>query len=202
MSNTVFIQIHLGVPQPQRTTVARIFYESFQDKFVRVFGGPGQANQFIARVIREDRILVAFIDGQAVGFAGLHYHGKNLLECQLAEIVRIYGMTAIRVMMYFLITLFNEPNPHQPHLEVLAVREKYRNQGIGTKLLRSTIAFVQQQGFSQISLDVVDTNPKAKKLYERMGFQKAKDRKIPYPSNILTGFSIITYMRYIIKRAR
>jgi ribosomal protein S18 acetylase RimI-like enzyme len=198
----VSLQIHSGVPRTQRKTVAKIFYESFQDKFARIFGDPRKATELIARIIREDRILVALIDGQAVGFAGLHYNGTNLMKFQLAEIVRIYGLSTIRVLLYFLITLLTEPKANQLHLEVLVVQEQYRNQGIGTKLLRSTIAFAEQQRFSQIRLEVVNTNPKAKKLYERMGFRKVKDHKIPYPFNILTGFSIITDMEYTIKSSR
>lgn len=99
-------------------------------------------------------------------------------------------------MLYFLITSFTVLNTNQLHLEVLAVHEQYRNQGIGTTLLHATIAFAQQQGLSQIRLEVVNTNPKAKKLYERIGFQKVQDHKISYPFTIVTGFSTITDMHY------
>ena len=197
MSNTVSIQIQSGIPEQQRITVATIFYESFQDKFARLFGDHRKAIQLISLIIREDRILSALIDGQVVGFAGLHYKGKHFLKFQITEIVRIYRLIALRVMLYFLITSFNVLNTNQLHLEVLAVNEHYRNHGIGTKLLHSTIAFAQQQGLSQIRLEVVNTNPKAKKLYERIGFQKVHDHKISCPFNLLTGFSTITDMHYI-----
>ena len=199
MSNTVSIQIQFGVPNNQRVTAATIFYESFQDKFGRVFGDRRKATQLLSRIIREDRILVALNDGQVVGFAGLHYQGKNFLECKFTEVARIYGLTAVRVMIYFLIAVLNELQPNQLHLEVLAVREHHRSKGIGTILLRSTIDFAQHKGFSQIQLEVVNTNPLAAKLYERIGFKKVKDRKIPYPFNILTGFNTITEMHYNLK---
>ena len=199
MSNTVSIQIQFGVPNNQRVTAATIFYESFQDKFGRVFGDRRKATQLLSRIIREDRILVALNDGQVVGFAGLHYQGKHFLERKFTEVARIYGLTAVRVMIYFLIAVLNELQPNQLHLEVLAVREHHRNKGIGTILLRSTIDFAQHKGFSQIQLEVVNTNPLAAKLYERIGFKKVKDRKIPYPFNILTGFNTITEMHYNLK---
>jgi len=102
-------------------------------------------------------------------------------------------------MIYFLIAVLNELQPNQLHLEVLAVREHHRSKGIGTILLHSTIDFAQHKGFSQIQLEVVNTNPLAAKLYERIGFKKVKDRKIPYPINILTGFNTITEMHYNLK---
>ena len=196
MSNTVSIQIQSGVPEQQRITVATIFYESFPDKFARLFGDPRKAIPLISQLIRENRILSALIDGQVVGFAGLHYHGKHFLKFHIAETVRIYRLTALRVILYFLITALNVHNTNQLHLEVLAVHEQYRNQGIGTQLVHSTIAFAQQQGFSLIRLEVVNTNPKAKKLYERIGFKQVQDHEITYPFNILTGFRTITDMHY------
>ena len=126
----------------------------------------------------------------------MHYQRKNFMEFNLTEIVKIYGLFTIRVLIYFLITLFTEQKPNQLHLEVMAVAEKQRGKGIGTKLLQSTIDFARLRKIPQIKLEVVNTNPEARKLYERIGFKKVKDSKIPYPFHIFTGFSLITDMHY------
>jgi ribosomal protein S18 acetylase RimI-like enzyme len=194
------IKIQKGVSKNQLIIVARIFYESFQDKFALIFGDPKKAIRLISKIVREDRILVAFNDGKVVGFAGLHFLGKKFMACKLTEVARIYGLATLRVLIYFLINLFTEIKLNQLHLEILAVTEKQRGKGIGTKLLLSTIDFARRKGFSEIKLEVVNTNPRANKFYEKMGFKKVKDRKIPYPFNILTGFSVITDMHYNLKK--
>jgi GNAT superfamily N-acetyltransferase len=137
------IQIQSGVLRNQRVTVAKIFCESFQDKFFLIFGDRKKAIRLISRVIREDRIPVAFKDGKAVGFAGLHYQGKNFITLKTTGVARIYGLATIRVLVYFLIMFFTELEPNQLHLEVLAVTKKQRNKGIGKQLLLSTIDFAR-----------------------------------------------------------
>ena len=190
------IQIQPGITKNQRLAIAKIFYQSFKEKLTIIFGEPKKASKLIARLIHEDRILVAIKEGKPVGFVGLHYQGKNFLKFNLTKITKIYGLATIRVLIYFLITILDELQPNQLHLEVLAVAEEQRSKGIGTKLLKSTIDFAKLKKIPQIKLEVINTNPKAKKLYKKIGFKKTKDRKIPYPFHILTGFSTITEMQY------
>jgi len=56
-----------------------------------------------------------------------------------------------------------------PYLHIIAVKEQYRNKGIGTKLLK----FFEDRCFennSKLFLVVADFNPDAKRLYESMGY--------------------------------
>lgn len=50
------------------------------------------------------------------------------------------------------------------------IDEKYRNQGIGTKALEQLIHIAKSQN-KDLSLDVMENNNLAKKLYEKMGFK-------------------------------
>jgi len=52
----------------------------------------------------------------------------------------------------------------------IAVKKKYRNNGIGTSLLDELIIAVKNQGFTGISLSV-DNRNFALKLYEKFGFK-------------------------------
>ena len=56
-----------------------------------------------------------------------------------------------------------------PYLHIIAVKEQYRNKGIGTKLLK----FFEDrcfENYSKVFLVVADFNPDAKRLYESMGY--------------------------------
>lgn len=53
--------------------------------------------------------------------------------------------------------------------------------------------FAQANGFSTVRLDVADTNPGARRLYERMGFAPTHTQKYPFLRNIV-GFSAGTTM--------
>lgn len=55
-----------------------------------------------------------------------------------------------------------------PYLHIIAVKEEYRNLGIGNKLLKYYEEVITDS--SKIFLVVSDFNPKAKKLYEKLGY--------------------------------
>ncbi|HEC96510.1 MAG TPA: N-acetyltransferase [Euryarchaeota archaeon] len=58
---------------------------------------------------------------------------------------------------------------------VLFVRKEYRGLGIGRKLMEAVIKrFVTKYGVREISLEVHEKNLPAIKLYESLGFKKAK----------------------------
>ena len=190
------IQIQFGVPKNQRSKIAKIYYEAFQDKLSRIFSNKQKVETLISTSLRDERILVAYKDGVVVGFAGLQYQGKKFMDPSLTQAVRIYGLETIRVLLFFAFSIFTKPKPNQLYLEILAVSKDQQNKGIGTKLIQSTINHARSKKIPQIKLEVVNTNPKAKKLYQRIGFGKVKDHKIPYPFSALIGFNIITEMHY------
>lgn len=52
--------------------------------------------------------------------------------------------------------------------------EQARGLGVGTRLLEAVFAWSREADRSKVMLEVVDTNPLAKKLYERVGFRTFK----------------------------
>jgi AraC-like DNA-binding protein/RimJ/RimL family protein N-acetyltransferase len=61
-----------------------------------------------------------------------------------------------------------------PYLHMIAVRKEFRGEGVGTQL----IDFVERTVFadhSKVFLVVADFNPDARRLYERLGYEKVGD---------------------------
>ena len=55
-------------------------------------------------------------------------------------------------------------------MDGIAVKEGNRGRGIGKQLFIELEKFANQSKMTSIKLDVIDENPKAKKLYESIGF--------------------------------
>ena len=53
-------------------------------------------------------------------------------------------------------------------MDGIAVSPKMRGRGIGTKLLRRLEQYARNEGYESLRLDVIDTNPAARRLYERV----------------------------------
>lgn len=69
-------------------------------------------------------------------------------------------------------------------IKTIAVSRDARGQGIGSKLFDYIINYCKNTDIKTLSLEVIETNPRAKKLYESIGFQTDKTIKL-YPFNVL-----------------
>jgi len=73
-------------------------------------------------------------------------------------------------------------------IDAVAVRDDLRGLSIGTAMLKYFFDFARTEGFEKTYLEVVDTNPRAKKLYERLGFVRKKTNRF-YFLTAGAGFS-------------
>ena len=58
-----------------------------------------------------------------------------------------------------------------PYLHIIAIKEKYRNQGIGHEMMEQFEEMVFQYT-TKVFLVVADFNPKAKAFYQRLGYKE------------------------------
>lgn len=81
------------------------------------------------------------------------------------------------------------------YIEFVAVRKKYRKQGIASTMLKESMLLTNYQDFV---LDVTDVNNNAIKCYTKIGFEEWK--RIPEKHSKQKGFTEKIYMRYCHKR--
>jgi ribosomal protein S18 acetylase RimI-like enzyme len=65
-------------------------------------------------------------------------------------------------------------------LEAAAVAVPQRGQGIGTSLVGAAEALAAERGFVIVELGVEDSNPKARRLYERLGYRSVARNDFQY----------------------
>jgi ribosomal-protein-alanine N-acetyltransferase len=70
------------------------------------------------------------------------------------------------------------------HINNLAIRPRYRQQGMGTALLHHVLAEAQQLGARRATLEVRASNDGARRLYERFGFYVAGTRRNYYTNPV------------------
>lgn len=105
---------------------------------------------------KEDRLHREMLDGKRKMFIYI----KNGMSIGGASLVFDNGDT-------------NRTIPfRRAYLSYLVIREEFRNQGIGTKLIDYICEYAHQLGISQITLNVESNNPRAKKLYLKEGFNE------------------------------
>jgi ribosomal-protein-alanine N-acetyltransferase len=76
-------------------------------------------------------------------------------------------------------------NKETAYVYALAIEEDYRNQGFGTKLIKSGMELLIEEGFSKASLTVDPENDPAIHVYkDKLGFKKKEHEKNVYGEGI------------------
>jgi ribosomal protein S18 acetylase RimI-like enzyme len=141
----------------------------------------------ISTTFQNDLILVAEIDGEVVGLVGLDAAGREFMEPSFRDIWKLYGWRTFRVILYgsLLGTDFKE---EELLIGAIAVDELHRGKGVGNRLLDAVVEYASSNGYAAVKLSVIDTNPGARRLYERYGFIETKVVGLPFPISRIFPF--------------
>jgi ribosomal protein S18 acetylase RimI-like enzyme len=187
------IQIQLGLPEDGRRQAAALYYEAFRQKLEPIFDSPDHAIATLAPDLSTEMAFVALDEDQVVGVAGLQHSGHHFVNAQVSAFAREFGWLRGLFKFGLFLTFGRRQREGELLMDGIVVHSSQRGQGIGTRLLQAVFDFAQANGFHSVRLDVVDTNPGARRLYERLGFVPTETHEYPYLRRWM-GFSASTTM--------
>ena len=187
------ISIRLGVAENHIGAATELYCRALEEKITPFLGPPERAAAFLASGMVANRAFVALAGGEVVGIAGFKLAGRDLFRPSLGDFFREYGLTA-PFRLAGLALLERKEEPGCLLMDGLGVAESARGQGIGTRLLAQIETHAVSLGKRSIRLDVIDTNPAARRLYERLGFVAVKTEDVG-PLRALLPFRQVTEMR-------
>ena len=181
------IRCALGLPEAMRREAAALYWQAFGGKLGRVLGPEPLALAFVERVMRADHCIIAVGPGGLVGVAGFKTPAGSFAGGTPADLRAVYGAWGGAWRSGVMQLLGGDGDQTRFLLDGLCVRPDQRGQGIGTALLAAICDEGRARGYGAVRLDVVDTNARARALYERRGF--ALERSTPIgPLRYVFGF--------------
>jgi ribosomal protein S18 acetylase RimI-like enzyme len=172
---TTDLLITQDIDARQRREAAEVFYAAFRPKIDNLElmpRSPDQAMRILAESFRLDMGFFAVRGRDVVAVCGMHTRAARFLDVRgetwRREFGRVGGLR--RSLWYDLGYRFQRPAADELRIQGIAVSERERGQGLGTRLLDRVGDHARALGFRAIVLEVVDTNPDAQRLYERLGF--------------------------------
>ncbi|MFF8652808.1 GNAT family N-acetyltransferase [Streptomyces huasconensis] len=188
------VTVRRGVPAGAEPRAAALYWEAFGRKLGPALNPPDKAVPFIAAHLDPERAVCALLDGELVGLAGYQLDGRSLTGGSAAAVLRAYGRVRGLPRLLLLALFERRPAPGQLVMDGIAVDARMRGRGVGSLLLQEVAALATEAGCREIRLDVIDTNPRARALYERRGFTAVRTERTPYLRRLL-GFGAVTTMR-------
>lgn len=188
------MKITVGIPQKDRDEAAALYWDAFGEKLGFVMGPKYQALMFVRAVLRPDHGICAHDDdGRLLGIAGFKTAQGALVGGEFRDLRRVYGWVSASIRILLLATLERDTESERFLMDGLFVAPEARGLGVGTALLDAVTDEAKRRGYTQVRLDVVDTNPRAKALYRHVGFKELKTVKIGMLRHIF-GFKASTTM--------
>ncbi|WP_375280038.1 GNAT family N-acetyltransferase [Pseudooctadecabacter sp.] len=188
------MRISLGFEDRERDQVAGMYWQAFGSKLGRVMGPDRRAIAFIRDVLDPTHALCAR-DGRGVllGVAGFKTIHGALVGGDWSDIRRHYGFVG-GVWRTLVLSLLERDTENQRFLmDGIFVSDGARGQGVGTRLLDAICDEAEQRGYTEVRLDVIDTNPRARALYDREGFVAGGEHQLG-PLRHIFGFQSATTM--------
>lgn len=148
----------------------------------------------IAAGLNMERFYVAEIEGDIAGVLAISDRNGRAARVEKESLKKQFGFLKGFIGALVLKEEF-EGQLEYPvttgYIEFVAVRKRYRKQGIATTMLKESMLLTNYQDFV---LDVTDINNNAIKCYRNVGFEEFK--RIPEKHGKQKGFNEKIFMRY------
>ncbi|MDM4720374.1 GNAT family N-acetyltransferase [Micromonospora sp. WMMA1363] len=177
--------------------MAQLYWEAFGRKLGPALGPPERGRDFLAAHLHRDRAVVALDAGRVVGVAGYHLAGRALTAGDASDVLTAYGILRGLPRLVLLALLDRRPADGQLLMDGIAVDPDWRGRGLGSRLLHEVAAVAVAHSCREVRLDVVDTNPGARRLYERHGFVPVRTAGTPYLRQLMGFGAVVTMHRSV-----
>jgi ribosomal protein S18 acetylase RimI-like enzyme len=176
-----------SLPDEFRDSAIRLYFNALKDKLEPILSNEDRAQEALAGNIATDKCLVAICNRKLVGIMGIQTNKGGFMNPNLKAMIRIYGIPGGILRMGGLAILHHTPGADELYVDGVAVAHEMRGQGIGSRMFNLLERTASAKGIRIISLEVIDTNPRAKALYEHLGFSTMKTETL-WPLNLFIKF--------------
>ncbi|MEM6784059.1 MAG: GNAT family N-acetyltransferase [Bacteroidota bacterium] len=181
-----------GLPEPMRADAVRLYDEAFGAKYAVAIPDGDQRLGLLHDALTLGFAFGAVVEGRLAGLAGYKTEAGALTDgLTYRALVRRCGV--VRGTWAALVFSFYERglNPGELLMDGIVVDAEMRGRGIGTLLLEAMAEHARSTGHRALRLDVIETNPDARRLYERRGFVPTETSSFGYLRWLL-GFGAST----------
>lgn len=187
------VVISRGFIEDERTRVASLYWEAFGRKLRPGFAYESTGLAVVRAALRPDHMLAARRGDEILGVCGFYDAGTGAADLSWHRLRQALSVPAALRASIVLSLLSRPTHAGSLLLDGICVDSSARGLGIGTALLSAASDHARQRGARAVRLSVVDSNPRARALYERRGFVAVESGTLG-PLSPVYGFDRYTTM--------
>ena len=144
--------------------IATLTYNVDFRTYDKLFNSSEKAIATIEKSLKQDDCTKVIYDNEnIIGMIVTYTHNKKP-KTNFTSI----KLLLIGILDYFVICDIKKDDLY---IAEIAIDENQRSKGYGTRVIKDVIEYARNEGYKRVILDADFRNPKAKALYERLGFK-------------------------------
>ena len=188
------ITLSHGIPAEQRERTAQLYDVAFGEKLALAIPDASDRVRLLSKSLQLEFSIGAYDGVKLIGVAGFATAEGSLTgglgyRGLISELGLIKGSRAAVVLSLY----DRKAKSGELLMDGIVVDPDYRNNGVGSRLFSRLMAFAELEQYETIRLDVIDTNPGARRLYAHLGFCEEKTERFEFLRGLL-GFGESTTM--------
>ncbi len=174
---------HRVLPEELTPRAAEIFDAAFGSKLSSFMSKKETRAKLYRAIFRKTPIVYIEENGDLMGLL-IPSTSTSPKMLTFKEVISTLGLIKGILPALQLLIMQHRAAVGSVSIEFLAVDSKLRGRGIGTQLFEYIENWAVTNGYSSLTLEVVDTNLNAKKLYQRLGFIDIKSTNLGLMSRL------------------
>lgn len=185
----------LELGESARKSISDIFADGFGEHLAFFSKDKEKLANALAHMFVLDVFYVALVDGEMAGITACTDGTISSVNPSRQELRKHLGFVKGTIAAMAFKREFQKPpilvGEGIASVEFVATSSSYRGQGVAMAIMNHLFAFPQ---YKEYVLEVADTNVKAVKLYEKLGYEEFTRIKEKYGK--LSGINYRVYMKY------
>lgn len=175
------MRIVYGLEGVDKEHLIEMYNDAFASKYITLL----ENNDTVIRVLRrayniDSGIAMLSEDNQLMGVLSYKEEGKIMFDLSFSSFVKELGwVIGLQKLLMFWLIFDRKTRKDELYVDRIVVSPEYRSMGVGKQLLDEMEIYASSKGYQYIGLDVIDENPRALSLYEKIGFVVSMHQKTP-----------------------
>ncbi|MFA1819820.1 GNAT family N-acetyltransferase [Virgibacillus oceani] len=172
--------------------VANVFVDGYEKDLAFLSNNRVKLIEAFQKMICPDVFFFATLEGEVVGILACSNNQKRGLTMDKTILRNSFGYVKGSIAYHFMKDEFNKKLSYQDdtgYIECVATTSKARGKGVSTSLMNYVL---ENEDYHRYTLEVVDTNEIAYRLYKKLGFTAFERKKESFSK--MKGFKYRVYM--------